>query len=182
MGTITLGKQWTDNEAVNYNDMNGNFTTIYSLVNGNIDNDNIKSSAGISTSKIAWSTGTWVRSILSLATADISAGTGKDEFTIPATVPSGKFVLESVELELDVAPGSSKTLTVDVNKNGTTILSSPITIEDTTSTLISTGNTPSVTSMSAGDRYTFDVDAATSGISTTRCRVNIIIKQYIQTT
>lgn len=179
MATITLGKQWSDNEAVNYSDMNGNFTTIYSEFNGNIDNDNIKSGAAISASKISFGTSVWVRSVLSLATSDISVGTGKDEFTIPQTIPSSKWVIESVEVEVDTAPGSSKTLTIDVNKGGTTILSSAISV--TNSSIISTGNTPSVTALSAGDRLTLDIDTATSGIASTRVRANLIIKHYMQT-
>lgn len=178
MATITLGKQWSDAEAVNYTDMNGNFTTIYTLVNGNIDNDNIKSGAAISASKIAFGTTVWNRSVLSLGTSDIGAGTGKDEFTIPQTIPSGKWVVESVEVEVDTAPTSGKTLTIDLNKAGTTMLSAPISVAD--SAIISTGNTPSVTALSAGDRITIDIDTATSGIATTRCRVNVIIKQYLQ--
>lgn len=178
MATITLGKTWTDNESVNYSDMNGNFTTIYTLVNGNIDNDNIKSAAGISGSKIAFGTTVWNRGVLSLATSDISTGTGKDEFTIPQTIPAGKWVAESVEVEVDTAPTSGKTLTIDLNKGGTTMLSAPISVAD--SAIVSTGNTPSVTALSAGDRITIDIDTATSGIATTRVRVNVIIKQYIQ--
>jgi hypothetical protein len=178
MATITLGKQWSDAEAVNYTDMNGNFTTIYTLVNGNIDNDNIKSGAAISASKISFGTTVWNRGVLSLATSDISVGTGKDEFTIPQTIPSGKWVVESVEVEVDTAPTSGKTLTIDLNKAGTTMLSAPISVAD--SAIISTGNTPSVTALSAGDRITIDIDTATSGIASTRVRVNVIIKQYIQ--
>lgn len=178
MSTITLGKTWSDAEAVTYSDMNGNFTTIYTLVNGNIDNDNIKSAAGISATKIAFSTSVWQRGVLSLATSDISVGTGKDEFTIPQTIPSGKWVIESVEVEVDTAPTSGKTLTIDLNKAGTTMLSAPISVAD--SAIISTGNTPSVTALSAGDRITIDIDTATAGIASTRVRVNVIIKQYIQ--
>lgn len=53
MGLITKGKTWADAENVNYTDLNGDFDTVYNEFNGNIDNDNIKSSAGISTSKIS---------------------------------------------------------------------------------------------------------------------------------
>lgn len=178
MATVTKTKTWADNEAVNYSDMNANFDTLYSVVNGNLDNDNVKSAAGISASKISFGTSVWVRSVLSLATSDISVGAGKDEFTIPATIPSGKWVVESVEVELDIAPGSGKTLTVDVNKGGTTILSSTISVAD--SAILSTGNTPSVTALSAGDRLTLDIDTATAGLATTRCRANLIIKHYLQ--
>jgi len=178
MATVTKSKTWADNEGVNYSDMNANFDTIYSLVNGNIDNDNIKSSAAIAASKIAFATTVWNRGVLSLSTSDISVGTGKDEFTIPQTIPATKWVIESVEVEVDTAPTSGKTLTIDLNKGGTTMLSAPISVAD--SAIISTGNTPSVTALSAGDRITIDIDTATAGIASTRVRVNVIIKQYIQ--
>ena len=178
MGTVTITKQWSDNEAVNYSDMNSNFTTLYTLVNGNVDNDNVKSAAGISATKISFGTSVWQRGVLSLATSDISVGTGKDEFTIPQTIPSGKWVIESVEVEVDTAPTSGKTLTIDLNKAGTTMLSAPISVAD--SAIITTGTTPSVTALSAGDRITIDIDTATAGIASTRVRVNVIIKQYIQ--
>jgi hypothetical protein len=178
MGTITKTKTWADNEAVNYTDINSNFDNVYNEINGNLDNDNIDASAAIAGSKLSFGTSWWTRGVLSLATADISAGTGKDEFTVPATVPSGKIVIESVELELDQAPGTSKTLTVDLNKDGSSILSSVITITNTTSTILDTGNTPSDTTFEAGERFTIDIDTATSGISTERARVNIVLKQY----
>ena len=178
MATVTKTKTWADNSAVTYSDMNANFDTLYTLVNGNIDNDNIKSGAAISASKISFSTTVWNRGVLSLATSDISTGTGKDEFTIPASIPSGKWVIETVEVEVDTAPTSGKTLTIDLNKAGTTMLSAPISVAD--SAILSTGNTPSVTALSAGDRITIDIDTATSGIASTRVRVNVIIKQYIQ--
>ncbi len=123
--------------------------------------------------------GQWIRSVISLSTADISVGTGKDEFTIPATVVAGKWVIETVEVEVDTAPGTDKTLTIDVNKAGTTILSAGISVTGTA--VLSTGNTPSVTALSAGDRMTLDIDTATSGLSTGRVRTNLVVKQYIQT-
>jgi len=159
--------------------MNANFDTLYTVINGNIENDNIKTGAAIAATKINFSTTHWVRGVISLSTGDIYAGTGKDEFTIPQTIPANKWVIESVEVEVDIAPGSGKTLTIDVNKGGTTILSAPISVADTA--IISTGNTPSVTALSAGDRLTLDIDTATADLATFRVRANLIIKQYIQT-
>lgn len=52
MGVITKPKTWVDNEVVNFSDLNSDFDTLYTLVNGNIDNDNIKASAGIVFSKL----------------------------------------------------------------------------------------------------------------------------------
>lgn len=56
MGAITKTKTWADNDTVNYTDINANFDSLYNEVNGNLDNTNIKSSAAISESKIAFST------------------------------------------------------------------------------------------------------------------------------
>lgn len=178
MGTVTRPNSFVAGNTIVASEVNDDFNTLYNEFNGNIENSNIDAAAAIAASKINFGTSVWVRSVLSLATSDISTGTGKDEFTIPATIPSGKWVIESVEVEVDTAPGSSKTLTVDVNKAGTTILSSAISI--TNSSVLSTGNTPSVTALSAGDRMTIDIDTATSGIATTRARVNLIIKHYLQ--
>ena len=52
MGTITKTKTWADNDNVTFTDINGNFDTVYNEFNGNIDNTNIKSAAGISASKL----------------------------------------------------------------------------------------------------------------------------------
>lgn len=178
MGTITRPNSFVAGNTIIASEVNDDLNTIYNEFNGNISNDNVDAAAAIAASKISFGTTVWVRSVLSLATSDISAGTGKDEFTVPATIPSGKWVIESVEVEVDTAPGSSKTLTIDVNKAGTTILSSAISVSN--STILSTGNTPSVTALSAGDRITMDIDTATSGLSTTRARANLIIKHYLQ--
>lgn len=58
MATITKTKTWADNEAVTYTDINANFDTLYTLANGNNDNDNIKANAGIVESKLAFNTST----------------------------------------------------------------------------------------------------------------------------
>lgn len=178
MGLTSKPNTYVAGQTISATAVNANEDALYNLVNGNIDNDNIKSSAAISSSKINFGTGVWVRGVISLSTGDIFAGTGKDEFTIPATIPTSKWVIETVEVEVDTAPGSSKTLTIDVNKGGTTILSAPISITNTA--ILSTSNTPSVTALSAGDRLTLDVDTATSGLATFRVRANLIIKQYVQ--
>ena len=153
----------------------------YSKLNltGNIVNADIGAAAAIAVTKIDFGTNMWTRHCLSLTSSDISAGTGKDEFTFQTSLPASKMVIETVEVEVDTAPGSGKTLTVDLNKAGSSILSSAISITD--SSIINTGNTPSDTAIAADNRFTFDIDTATAGLSTTRVRVNIWIKQYFQT-
>jgi hypothetical protein len=179
MAVISKSKTFADNEQLLYTDLNTLFDDVYNEFNGNIENANVDASAAIASSKISFGTDIFIRGVISLSTGDIYAGTGKDEFTIPATLPASKWVIETVEVEVDTAPGTSKTLTVDVNKAGSSILSAPISITGTA--VKSTGNTPSITALSAGDRMTLDVDTATAGIATYRARVNLIIKQYLQT-
>lgn len=54
MGIVTKTKTWADNDLVNYTDINANFDTLYNLVNGQLDNNNISGSAAISVSKVAF--------------------------------------------------------------------------------------------------------------------------------
>ena len=53
MGLITKAKTWADAENVNYTDLNSDFDTLYTEVNGNLDNDNIDASAAIAATKIS---------------------------------------------------------------------------------------------------------------------------------
>ena len=179
MGTVTLPTTFADGTVPTAAQFNGDFAAITNEFNGNIENANVKAGAAIASSKISFGTEMWTRAVLSLGTYDISVGTGKDEFTIPATVPASKMVIETVEVETDIAPSAAHTLTADVNKNGTSILSAGISVANTA--ILTTGTTPSVVTVSAGDRFTFDIDVATAGLTTTRVRINIVIKQYLQT-
>lgn len=56
MGTITRGYTYTAGNTITAAQNEANETTIYNEFNGNIDNDNIKSSAAIAESKIAFNT------------------------------------------------------------------------------------------------------------------------------
>lgn len=53
MALITKNKTWIDNENVLFTDLNSDFDTLYTLVNGLLDNANISPSAAIAVSKIA---------------------------------------------------------------------------------------------------------------------------------
>jgi len=178
MALVTKTKTWVDEEGVNYDDMNANFDTLYTLVNGALDNANIAANAAISATKIAFGSAVYTKSVISLSTGDIWVANGKDEFTIPATIGSGKWVIETVEAEVDVAPGTSKTLTLRLKRAGSTIKDS---ISITNTAVLTTGHTPSSLTLSAGNRLTLDITTATSGIATTRCRLNIVVKQYLTT-
>jgi len=52
MGVVTKNKTWADEENVTYTDLNATFDTLYNVVNGNLDNDNVKASANIAASKL----------------------------------------------------------------------------------------------------------------------------------
>lgn len=45
MGLITKTKDWVDNEVVTYTDINGNFDTVYNVINGNLDTNNVDTTA-----------------------------------------------------------------------------------------------------------------------------------------
>ena len=55
MGLVSKTKTFSSGETIQAADHNSNFDTLYTLVNGNIENANIKSSAGIVESKITFS-------------------------------------------------------------------------------------------------------------------------------
>jgi hypothetical protein len=55
MGLVSKGFTFSAGQTIQAGDHNTNFDTLYTLVNGNIDNDNIKSTAGIDESKITFS-------------------------------------------------------------------------------------------------------------------------------
>ena len=69
------------------------------------------------------------------------------------------FILTDVELELAVAPVGS-TYIVDINKNGTTVLSTALSIDatETTSRTAATAAVISVSTFAAGDIVTVDID------------------------
>jgi hypothetical protein len=55
MGLVTKTNTFSSGQIVQASDHNTNFDTLYTLVNGNIDNANVKSSAGIDESKLTFS-------------------------------------------------------------------------------------------------------------------------------
>lgn len=87
----------------------------------------------------------------------VSQATGKG---IPATIVIDRScTIQEVYLHVETAPGAGKTLTIDVNKNGTTIFGTQanrpsITGTDTTAT----SGSPSVTSLNENDEITMDID------------------------
>ena len=88
--------------------------------------------------------------------------TGTNNAYFPFAVATALTITE-VYLMVGVAPGSGKTLTVDVNKNGTTIFttqSNRPSIADTATE--DTSGVPEVTALAKNDKITVDVDVNTS--------------------
>lgn len=95
-------------------------------------------------------------------TTALTAGTGKYTFRFPLG-----FNLTSVKASLNVAPTTSGTFQVDVNKSGVSIFSTPITI-DLTEKTTATAATPSVFtstpySIADDDEITIDIDSISGG-------------------
>ncbi|MBS7703326.1 hypothetical protein [Chelatococcus asaccharovorans] len=93
-------------------------------------------------------------------TSAISAGTNKAYLRMPYA-----FTLTAVKASFLTAQASGNIFTVDVNKNGTTVLSTKLTIDNTekTSATAATAAVISVSSFSADDEVTIDVDQIGNG-------------------
>lgn len=89
-----------------------------------------------------------------------STGTDKGVFSF---APSVAGTIDEVYLMAKTAPGTDKTLTVDVNKGGTTIFTTqenrPSLVDTATE---ATSGTPDVTTFVKNDIFTIDVDVSTA--------------------
>lgn len=106
-------------------------------------------------------------------TTALTTGTAKATFRIPFAG-----TLTGVRASLTTAQSSGSIFTVDVNKNGTTVLSTKLTIDNTekTSTTAATPAVISVSSVADDDEYTIDIDqVGTSGA--TGLKVTLIISR-----
>jgi hypothetical protein len=93
-------------------------------------------------------------------TSAITTGTNKGFITVPAA-----FTITGVYAYVFTAQTSGSILTVDINENGTTILSTKLTIDnnETDSSTAATAAVISDTAIAANSRLTFDVDQVGSG-------------------
>lgn len=90
----------------------------------------------------------------------LATGTGKAYFDLPFA-----FTLTDIRASLATAQSSGSVVTVDVNKNGTSVISTKLTI-DNSETSTRTAATPAVISTSSfadGDRITVDIDQIGDG-------------------
>lgn len=93
-------------------------------------------------------------------TTIIDAGTGKTTFRMPHA-----FTLTAIRASLSVAQASGNIFTVDINKNGSTILSTKLTIDNTEKTSVTAATPPvmSSTAVADDDEISIDVDQIGNG-------------------
>lgn len=174
MGLISILKQWSDNENVTYTDLNGMFSTIYNAFNGNIDNNNIKADAAIAESKIAFDTsgghshdGTDSKAIpkafVFTVTGSLSTGTS----VAPALIALASQTISKVYV--NTKTNVSGTLTIDINKNGTSIWNTTQANRATIASGSKAGTQTSfdTTSLTEGDILTLDIDGVTTAADLT---------------
>ena len=176
MGLITRPNTYTAGNTIDPTENTSNETTLYNLVNGNIDNDNIKSAAGILESKIAFNTSTGhshngvdSRLIKSVAQLErmrynvLSTGTN----VVPRLYNKSGLTLtiSGIYIYAHTAP-TGDDIIVDVNKDGTTIFGTTPANRPT----IAAGDndntpaTPDTTSWADDSYLTFDIDQVGSTI------------------
>lgn len=110
--------------------------------------------------------------------ASIASGAGKG---VPKTIVVDRAcVIEKIYVQVETAPGAGKTLTIDVNKNGTTIFTTQgnrpsITGANTTDE----SGTPDVTALAKNNLLTMDIDVSDGSPATlsvyVRCRKSLQI-------
>lgn len=103
-------------------------------------------------------------------TTALTTGTAKATFRVPFAG-----TLTAVRASVTTAQGSGSILTVDVNKNGTTVLSTKLTIDNSekTSTTAATPPVISVSSIADDDEFSIDIDQV--GSSPTGLKVTLIV-------
>jgi len=97
-----------------------------------------------------------------LSVTNIAAGTNRDSYIMPFNMTLNSIALEGIVANLIVAQAAGAVFTVDVNRNGTSILATKLTIDNTEKTS-RTAAVPAVYAVGGdvllkGDEITFDVD------------------------
>ena len=130
-----------------------------------LDNGNTYECTNASTGAAVWTLKTIsipieIQSAASDETTALTTGTAKVTFRAPSA-----FTLTGVRASLTTAQSSGSIFTVDVNQNGTSVLSTKLTIDNTEKTSV-TAATPSVISTSAitdDAEITIDIDQIGNG-------------------
>ena len=121
MGTISKSFTFSTGATITAAEHNTNFDTLYNLVNGQIDNDNIKASAAIANSKLANPNSYFT---IPLNSDGQHAATVDPLFTFQMPFAATLVEVSACARDLDVA--GTNTYTVDLEEAGTTVLSSAI--------------------------------------------------------
>lgn len=157
-GTYSAGTTYVLNQGVTYQ---GSFWR--SLQNGNAGNTPTNSPSHWEQMVERGATGPAADTVIMLAVSDettaIEAGTGKLSFRMPHA-----FTLSAVRASLKTA-SSSGAVTVDINENGATILSTKLTIDqgEKSSTTAATPAVISDANLTDDAEMTVDIDGAGSG-------------------
>lgn len=173
MGTITRPYTYTAGNTIDPTEVTSNETTIYNEFNGNIDNNNIKSSAAIVESKLAFSTSTGhdhdgtnskaiPRGFVFTVTGALVTGTS----LAPLLIATQTLTITKVYVNVKTAPTDAD-LIIDINKNGTSIWNSTQANRATISDGATSGTQTSfdTTSLSEGDILTLDIDQIGSTVA-----------------
>lgn len=128
-------------------------TTYFSAPAGYVTNAMVQASAGIVASKLE----AYLKSIYA------QAGTCVTATVVLGIIRGATGRTIGVEVTNLTACAGSSTITVDVKKNGTTILSSAITLNSSTSTTVPVAGTVSVTALADGDIITAVITTNASG-------------------
>jgi len=176
MGLITRPNTYTAGNTIDPTENTTNETTLYSLVNGNIDNDNIKAAAGILESKIAFNTssghshdGVDSRLIKSVAQLERHVynvlATGTNVCPRLYNKSGLTLTISNIFIYAETAPTGADII-VDVNKEGTSIFATTQANRPTITAASNSGTsgTPDTTSWADGSYLTFDIDQVGSTI------------------
>lgn len=167
----------------NYDFLADNTITSAKLVNGTIVDADINASAGIAATKLGSGV---LPATVTVGSANFTNSyvPGEAVFTIPGIVATGARTLRyyceqartisNVVASAGVAP-TGASLIFDVNLNGTTIFTTQANRPTiTTSTFYDASSVPNVTSVSAGDYLTVDVDQVGSTIPGSDAVIKIV--------
>lgn len=173
MGTISKTKTWADADNVTYTDLNANFDTIYTEMNGEIDNDNVDGSAAIEESKISFNTstghdhdGTDSKAIPKGFVWTIAGTLTTGTSVAPILIPTATQTISKAYVNVKTAPTGAD-LIIDINIGGTSVWNSTQANRVKVAADATSGTQTSfdTTSLSEGDVLTVDIDQIGSTIA-----------------
>jgi len=179
-GDITVsgsGTTWTINDGVVTDDMLTTGINANKIDGGQISNAEFSHLNGVTsniqtqlTNNLTEAKKEYFVIACSDETTALTTGTAKATFRIPFAG-----TLSAVRASVTTAQGSGSILTVDINKNGTTVLSTKLTIDNSekTSTTAATPAVISVSSIADDDEFTIDIDQV--GTAPTGLKVTLIV-------